>query len=266
MSFQVYEESTDQGLEVELYRFSNAGGAHEWLYTDSEIPVVRPEGTYLIGPIDRGEISSSGNLDKSKLDVTVAGNHPVAILFAVNPPTFGIDLVIRSGHFDDPDAEFVQIWDGRVLSCEWSDDAKVAVLTCEPLTASMRRIGLRRMYQKSCPHALYGDRCRAVKSLHTFECTVVSITGRVLGVVPPPEQSAAAIQEVVETVVAEVDMVFRGGGFFSGALITALFLAATQVAVSLPAAAMGDLKTFVSGQVDWTAPDGFRWVRTVEDS
>ena len=95
---------------------------------------------------------------------------------------------------------------------------------------------------------------------------VVSITGRVLGVVPPPEQSAAAIQEVVETVVAEVDMVFRGGGFFSGALITALFLAATQVAVSLPAAAMGDLKTFVSGQVDWTAPDGFRWVRTVEDS
>jgi hypothetical protein len=53
-------------------------------------------------------------------------------------------------------------------------------LTSEPYSTSMRRIGLRRNYQRGCPLVLYGKRCRAPKV--TISCIVNAYSGNILSV------------------------------------------------------------------------------------
>lgn len=176
MSFETLEESRYLGQPVDLYyfRYGTTASAY-YAYTDAEEPITFDGVIYKPLPIRRGAINSSGTLDKSALQVEVPVSSDVAELFRIYPPGRSVAIIIRQGHLDDVDNDFKVIWSGRVLSSSREDS--IDTLTCEPLSTAFRRSGLRRCYQYSCPHALYGTLCMASRLAATRPATVYSLTG-----------------------------------------------------------------------------------------
>lgn len=177
MSFDDLESSRDRGAPITLIRFIYGTGPTDYLaYTNAEQPVTVDGVSYVPIPVDRDAIKSSGNLDKSKMTVRTPHDSDIAKLFLVYPPAQEVSVIIREGHFGDPDKDFKVVWSGRVLSCSREDSE--ASLTCEPIQTSIRRSGLRRNWQIGCPHALYGPRCRAQMAPRTYPRQIVALAGQ----------------------------------------------------------------------------------------
>lgn len=176
MTFAQREESRHQGQPVELYlfRFGVTPNAF-YAYTNAEVPITFGGVTYNPVPISRNAITASGTLDKSALKLSMPINTDIAELFRVYPPAQVVTLILRQGHRDDPDSEFLVSWTGRVLGTD--RDGSEIELTCEPIAASMRRTGLRRHYQIGCPHVLYGKRCKANKTAATIQRDALVVSG-----------------------------------------------------------------------------------------
>lgn len=171
MTFAGRETSRSLGQPDTLYRF--AVGDDVYAYTDAEEPITAGADTYLPIPIDSDQVSSSGTLDKTTMKVSLPRNTALVELFRVYPPSEVVTLTKFQGHWSDP--EFLAVWSGRVLSC---DRAGVkAMISCEPVSTSMRRPGLRRRYQRGCPHVLYGPQCRESRAENTVSATVAGING-----------------------------------------------------------------------------------------
>lgn len=127
-------------------------------------------------PIEHGEVVSSGNLDKTTLDVRLPESGPIPDLYRDEIPSSVVSLIIRQGHSGDSD--FKVHWAGTVVGTAYEDD--VMILTCEPISASMRRSGLTRDYQYTCPLVLYGKRCRASRAAATTLHSIVGVDGAVI--------------------------------------------------------------------------------------
>lgn len=171
MTFSQYETSRSLGQPDTLYRFQV--GDTVYAYTDAEEPITSGTVTYQPVPIDRDQVSSSGTLDKSTLKISFPTSLPLAELFRVYPPSDVVTVTIFQGHWSDP--EYLAVWSGRVLSCDRA--GMKATVACEPVSTSMRRPGLRRRYQRGCPHVLYGPQCREPRAENTVNATVVAIDG-----------------------------------------------------------------------------------------
>lgn len=176
MSFGEIERSRAKGRPVNLFliRYGAAPNSY-YAYTDSTSKIVDGGVTYLPVPIDRGAIVVKGNMDKAAMEVKMSLSLPVAELFRVYPPASVVSLTIKQGHLGDPDSQYLVAWVGRVIAAK--REAPELVLTCEPVRTTLKRLALRRNYQYSCPHVLYGEWCRADKSAATVACEVVAIDG-----------------------------------------------------------------------------------------
>lgn len=176
MTFQAREESRQLGEPVHLYVFRYGDTPDDYYaYTDAETNLTVAGVVYEAIPIDRGAITASGSLDKSQLELRTRGDIFLADLFRVYPPSRVVSVVIRQGHIDDPDQQFLVCWTGRILSCVY--EGNEARFNCEPVSTSMRRPGLRRNYQYACPHALYGPQCQASMSAATTITSVAAASG-----------------------------------------------------------------------------------------
>lgn len=176
MTFATREESRQLGEPVQLYFFrygDNSGDFYS--YTDAETSITHMGVVYQAAPLDRGNLTSSGTLDKSTLELRTPGNIALADLFRIYPPSRVVSVIIRQGHINDPDQEFLVCWTGRILSAKY--EGNECIFSCEPVSTSMRRPGLRRNYQYSCPHALYGPQCQADITAATTTTSLVSSTG-----------------------------------------------------------------------------------------
>lgn len=180
MTFEIQEESRYLGLPVNIYlfRFGSAPNAF-YAYTDADEIITYQTIQYKPLPILRPEVRTSGTLDKTTLEITVAANSEIANLFIAYPPSSIINVLIRQGHLQDPNNEFLIAWSGRVLSCSRSGNE--ATLTCEPIATSLKRPGLRRNYQYGCPHPLYGEPCNANKAAATITRPIAGVTGSIIG-------------------------------------------------------------------------------------
>jgi hypothetical protein len=172
MAFGDIEQTRDQREPVNLFlfRYGEAPGAY-YAYTDNETVIILDGIEHQPIPVMRGNVQASGTLDKTALEIRTHQNSEIAELFKVYPPAYVVSLVIKQGHVGD--GEFLVVWSGRILSC--SREGTEAKLTCEPISTSMRRPGLRRHYQFGCPHVLYGPDCRADKSAATIAVTVSGV-------------------------------------------------------------------------------------------
>jgi len=174
MSFAQRELSRTKGQPVSLLLFRYGAAVDEFFaYTNAEYERTHATVNYQPVPISYGAIEASGSLDKKTLEVRTSLDNEVAELFRVSPPSYPISLVIRRGHLNDADNQFLVEWSGRVLSC--ARERNEAIFACEPISTSMRRTGLRRHWQYSCPHALYGPQCNANKAAATTTQTVVNV-------------------------------------------------------------------------------------------
>lgn len=179
MTFDTIERSIQGGAPVELYEF--ARGAVVERYTSADANYTLGADTYTSATLQRSPIEVTAERARNAISVQCARNFPIADLFRVSPPTEVISLIIRRVHRGDSDVAV--IWIGRVMNCNW--DGALATLNCEPVSSSMRREGLRRKYQRQCPHVLYQQGeglCNVNRATHSTITTVTGISGTVLTV------------------------------------------------------------------------------------
>lgn len=180
MTYDTSESSIQGGEPVELYEFRRGSIVDRYTSTDSDI-VVDGE-TYLSATLKRSELDTSSERARSAVRITCARNFPIAELFRVSPPPYVVAFTLRRVHRSDL-TDVAVIWVGRVLNAEWH--GATADLSCEPVTTSMKRMGLRRKYQRQCPLVLYGQglgQCNVNRDAHKTTTTVTSISGQVLTV------------------------------------------------------------------------------------
>lgn len=177
MSFDTYEHGEFTGAPITLLKFESEAVATPALYTDIAFPVTFAGGTYMPEAIKVGAFTASETLDKASLELVVPTDSQVPMWFRYYPLGGSVSLTMYYGHDGDPAGEFLAIWSGRVRQVTHQDDAGTATLMCEPISTALQRTGLRRNYQRLCPHVLYGDKCKANKAAHTVTATVVSIRG-----------------------------------------------------------------------------------------
>ncbi len=182
MSFADFEEGRATGNPVELYLFRYGTEAGEYYaYTNYTEELTIDHGgaigeiTYSPVPIAREAINANGTLDRSDLKITADIGTDLAEIFRVYPPASVVTVIMHPGHIGDPDSEFLVGWAGRVTEAERKGSR--LELTCEPVSTSMRRPGLRRNYQIGCPHQLYGPQCLADKPSKTVASTIAAIDG-----------------------------------------------------------------------------------------
>lgn len=175
MTFAAKETSRNQGIPVDLYYFQyGTGPSAFYAYTDAEEAITHAGVVYQPIPITRDAVKASGTLDKSALNIRMARNAGLGSLFRIYPPGQPVNCIIRQGHLSDPDSEYLVVWTGRILS--FSRDDSEHVFVCEPVSTSLRRNGLRRHYQLTCAHALYGVECGAVQATGTVTVLISSLT------------------------------------------------------------------------------------------
>lgn len=185
MSYDQYEQSRRSGRPFELYLF-RYGSEPEAQYgvTNAPEPIEYDGVTYEPAPIDREQVTTSGRLDENELTITVARDDPLAVMLQTYPPSWVISVIIRQGHFpQEPLASNPQAGEalpvgfvGRVMERVGGGGAAVKLI-CAPSANSIQRVGLRRNYQWSCPHALYGHLCQASKEAATSQHEIIEISG-----------------------------------------------------------------------------------------
>lgn len=188
MTYDATERSVQSGAPVELYEFARTTVDLStpcmpittttvlYRYTSADADVNFESNDWTATPIQRSAVEATREMNRNNLTLTVPRNFEIADLFRVSPPSDVILLTVYRYHRDD--ANKVVLWMGRVLNCEWGDG--LARLTCEPVATSMRRPGLRRLYQKQCPHVLYA--CGVDRTAFDHATTVSAISGSTLTV------------------------------------------------------------------------------------
>ena len=190
--FSAFEQSRHQSQPVTLYLFEgvdqttlgfNGGSFGRHGFCDGEAPIVRDGITYQPWPISRGDLTSSGTLDKSNVTVTMGRGSPFESEFLGFPMSIVVNLTIFQGHIGDDlslPANCPAIWVGRATSPTFSKTT--LEFSGIPVSTSLKQPGLRRHYQIGCPHALYGPQCKASKTAGnaTVTRTVTGFSGNTL--------------------------------------------------------------------------------------
>lgn len=181
MSFDSIETSVDLGRPVTLFEFTYGDGrgdvlryvgSTDVLITGGAAPLVAMSRAWTPAPIKHGKITASGSLDKAAIDVMTVKDSDLADLYRVAPPSRQVTLEIFRGNVGS--TEYKRIWSGRVINGTF-EDAELK-LSCEPVSTSTLRVGLRRNYQYGCPHVLYGTACGLSRLANMASGTVQSIT------------------------------------------------------------------------------------------
>lgn len=173
MTFSAQETSAESGAPIELYEFRY--GPLRLYYANTPEDVTYNSRVWTATPLDRTEIEETLEIARQSVTISVAPDSQVAGLFRFVPPAEPVEVIIHVVHRTDPLEEVKTRWFGRVLNCRW--EGPMAQLSCESILTSFRRLGLRRHYQRTCPHVLYGVACGALPGLHVVEDTLSAVNG-----------------------------------------------------------------------------------------
>lgn len=176
MTYSARETSADLGAPFELYEFNRNGQVFR--YTSADRDVVWLAATYARAAISRSAIESGQEIGRQGIRITAPRDLAIVDLYRVAPPSDPVLVTIRQSHDGDPDAEFVIVWQGRILGVEFLG-ADVDI-QCESVFTSLRRVGLRRAWQRTCPHVLYGPECRVTRASFQSAAVLSSVSATTL--------------------------------------------------------------------------------------
>lgn len=172
MSFNEYEISNEDGVPVYLYTVQL--GNTFWRYTSADQPVTIDGEVYdPIAISDEG--TTQGGSDENDIQISVRADSPIAKLFA-SRPAGKVWCTIRSFHFGDPDTETPIEWIGTLVNTVLVDRA-TTIIHGRSIGGTYDRNGLRLVWGRTCPHALYGTGCYVDKSLHEYPRTIGTMNG-----------------------------------------------------------------------------------------
>lgn len=176
MTFASRESSRAKGHPVSLLRFTYGENVVAG-YTDHELELTVAGQLYRPVPMEHDAIRMRGLSGRNEFTVRVPSDTEVSQLFRFAPPPTPVAVAIFQGHIGDPDNEWVAVWTGQVVSVSPGADLS-STINCEWTGSTLRRLGATRNYQHSCPHALYGSRCRANRIAATVVSTITAVNGR----------------------------------------------------------------------------------------
>lgn len=153
-------------ISIELYRFTQ--GANVWNMTSSKGTYTHNSETYLPTAIGRGELQSTTEPAKNTLQVMLDANHPLAISLLLNVGTTSTALTL----YRTINGTAVVAFKGRVAAIQ--PEKNVLTISVVSLAALMKRQGVRRIASRSCPYALYGERCKANKDTFAVNATITA--------------------------------------------------------------------------------------------
>lgn len=171
MSYPALESSTHGGQPVELYRFTS--GTRKWLYTSGDVRITHAAEIYEPYLLNRSAFRQTQELNKSGLEIRTPRDLPFVVEMMASPLIGVIALTIYRKH--RAHADVIQWWKGRVSGVRF--DGSEAVVDCNLLGTSIRRIGLRRPAQRQCAHSLYGVGCNVVEAAHSLSGSLISHIG-----------------------------------------------------------------------------------------
>jgi uncharacterized phage protein (TIGR02218 family) len=169
MSYLSVENSINQSEPVELYEFQR--GNTTWLYASCAQPVVYNTRIYQPSPIQRDRVKQSTDAFKNDIKITLPRDDELSQQFLGFAPDDITTLNIYRGHYYDNN--FIVYWKGRIIGAEVSGNE--VVINCESVFTSIRRPGLRAVFEYSCRHVLYGNACRAAPSAFEISGVIADI-------------------------------------------------------------------------------------------
>ena len=164
-------------MRIELYNFEAVHNNTTVVtgLTSSSASVDFNGLTYEPTPIGRGKIVSTSQLSKAKLKVKMS----LSSDFAASRLNPSVDDILNLTLYTKINGDAPTVtWTGRLASV--SAEGKVITLIFETVFTSMRRTGLRKKYQRTCPYSLYGKGCKADRTNFSDTETVVSLDGPTL--------------------------------------------------------------------------------------
>lgn len=148
-------ETNHLGSPVELYAF-NYGGTQSFYYTSSDELQYVDGIEFVPRAMKRDDIEYTNDIGKAQITIRAQVDLEVTEIFKSGVPSGVVTLTIFRKHRTD--TEKAVIWKGRVLGVSW--EGNEVSLQCEPIRTSLQVYGLRRNFQRQCPHVLYGVDCR----------------------------------------------------------------------------------------------------------
>lgn len=167
----------------ELYKFTR--DTFNWFFTSGDTNITFDGDIYLAVPIKRKSIQSTQELNKTVLKIEVSRTNPFVTQFISESPTDVISVEIIRQHAGDSGTAVS--FKGRVINVSF-EEASVKI-SCQSNQSSLRRPGLRRLYQTACPHVLYGDQCTVVQA----DFKITAVLGGVSGIVLTSSSFAVSI-------------------------------------------------------------------------
>ncbi len=197
MSIEYLEQSRTLGKPINFYLIEGAGDGFEetpigpFGFNNGEETMFLPWIERLVDgepqpvpfipwPIKNNDISTDGTLDKSDLTVTMALGSALDSIFLAYPPSQVVNITVFEGHIEDEliPSNYPASWIGRILTS--GREVNELTLSCQPVSSSIKRPGLRRNYQLGCPHVLYGPQCRASRAAATIQRTAAAVNRNVI--------------------------------------------------------------------------------------
>jgi uncharacterized phage protein (TIGR02218 family) len=172
LTYSSRETSIYGGEPIEIYSFDREG-IQIWRYTSCDRDLIIDGNVYTAAPIKRNDIEGSQDVERTALKITMPADADFPQQFIASPPTDRIMVEARRYHYADSEIAF--LWIGRVVNVEQKEFQ--AIVLCESAISSLKRPTLRRVYQTTCPHLLYGNECQLIKSAWVVPATLQAGTG-----------------------------------------------------------------------------------------
>lgn len=173
MTYNTIEISDDDGRPVYLYSFSL--GAATWRYTSSDADVVLDGYRWSAVPISDDGVKLTGEAVTDSLGITAPNSIAPVQMFIGTPPSQS--MIVRIFHYHEGDNEKVSVYIGEVQQVNQPEPG-TATITCDTISVSMQRDGLRLAWQRTCPYAVYDPlTCKASKAAHMIPLVVYDVQG-----------------------------------------------------------------------------------------
>lgn len=184
MSYNSYEQSTDDGAPVWLYRFATGDTVSRFAASETSISALGE--TWEPKAIRHGRLIYGTELRRDKFTVTLPLTDDWAQTMLPVASHSQTSVRLYRGHRDDPDGEYRLRFIGRVTDVRPVNNK--AEIQCSTEMTGMRAKALLPRVQPGCRHALYGassgrtSGCNLNRADWEVAGSVTAVNGRVLTV------------------------------------------------------------------------------------
>lgn len=170
MAYDVIEDSREGGSPQVLYHFEL--NDKNWRYTAGPERVNIDNKWWEPAAISDTGVKQKGEAVSDILNLTVPSTLDLVDFFARTPPSSPLHLTIRRYHIGDN--ESVVTYVGQVSTVNQNIPGQ-AIVSCNTLSATMDRKGLRLSWSRTCPHALYDKQCKADPAVFAVAAVVTEV-------------------------------------------------------------------------------------------